>query len=157
VLQDFPRHGGRCSVWSLGRLSRNDKLEPSHHTSSVHSSHTSRDQPLADCKSSRVGFNMHWAETAMPHELQPNAGFSTLLPEDLRLSMGTLHGERMVCGEVVKPRSRTTLSLDDFLDAIANALDLEGQNCFPAGCMAATRNSYPPPKAAPSGACLSIA
>jgi hypothetical protein len=43
--------------------------------------------------------NMHWAETAMPLELQRNLDSSTLLRERLQLSMGTMREEWMVGGE----------------------------------------------------------
>jgi hypothetical protein len=54
---------------------------------------------------------MHWAETAVYLKLQPNIESSPLLREHLQLSMGTMHEERMVGGELYKPRSRTPLSL----------------------------------------------
>jgi hypothetical protein len=55
---------------------------------------------------------MHWAETAVRLKLQPNVEYPSILPDDLQLSMGTMHEERMVGGELYKPRSRTPLSLD---------------------------------------------
>jgi hypothetical protein len=55
---------------------------------------------------------MHWAEAAMHLKLHPNLESSTLLRAHLQLSMGTMHEERMVGGELYKPRSRTPLSLD---------------------------------------------
>jgi hypothetical protein len=55
---------------------------------------------------------MHWAETTVRLKLQPNGQFSSILPEHLQLSMGTMHEERMVGGELYEPRSRTPLSLD---------------------------------------------
>jgi hypothetical protein len=45
-------------------------------------------------------------------KLQPNIESSTILREHLQLSMGKMHEERMVGGELYKPRSRTSLSLD---------------------------------------------
>jgi hypothetical protein len=55
---------------------------------------------------------MHWPETVMRLKLQRNVEPSTLLREHLQLSVGTMHEERMVGGELYEPRSRTPLSLD---------------------------------------------
>jgi hypothetical protein len=55
---------------------------------------------------------MHWTETVMRLKLRHNVEPSTLLREHLQLPMGTMHEERMVGGELYKPRSRTALTLD---------------------------------------------